>query len=239
MRMEEAKYYHPAMESRIRAYCNADDWQGLSAYLDNLSHKDFRMAGGILGECLLPRVGEVVFWKAFRALLVAHSKAFLGTLLKAATLRKRLSGFTLHHAGFLPVAGFLNEHGTETDRIKFVRGMLEIFGEEIEELHHLFGCLHIDGDLRVELLLQGQGTACAYLLFQSMRQVEHNRGLLVRCCQQLMKKGDELSFNLACLAKVYFDLPQVKGTFSLKVSPYQLGRVEASYAEFRKMMTCM
>ena len=79
--------------------------------------------------------------------------------------------------------------------------------------------------------------ACAYLLFRAMRHAEHDHGLLARCCRLLMKKGDRLSFNLASLAKVYFDLPQVKGTFSLRVSPYQLGRLGSSYADFRKMMS--
>ena len=51
-----------------------------------------------------------------------------------------------------------------------------------------------------------------------------------------MRKGDALSFNLASVAKVYFDLPQVKGTFSLKLDPYQLGRLEMSYASFRRVM---
>ena len=69
-----------------------------------------------------------------------------------------------------------------------------------------------------------------------MRQVEHDRDLLARCCRVLMKRGDALSFNLASVAKVYFDLPQVKGTFSLSLSPFQLGWLETSFENFKKVM---
>ena len=235
--MGESKYYHPAMEARLAAYFEAMDWQGLAAYLDGLSNKDFRMAGNILGERLMPRVEAHVFWGAFHALLACHSKAFLGTMLKAAALRKQVAGFTLRHGGFLLVAGFLNGQGTEVDRAKFVCAMLAIFSEEVEELEYMFNCLQVDsGRGRMEILLHGQGTACAYLLFQSMRQVEHDRDLLARCCRVLMKRGDALSFNLASVAKVYFDLPQVKGTFSLSLSPFQLGWLETSFENFKKVM---
>ena len=69
-----------------------------------------------------------------------------------------------------------------------------------------------------------------------MRQLEHERDLLVRCCQCLMKKGDALSFNLASVAKLYFDLTPVKGTFSLHLAPYQLGCLDASFESFCRVM---
>ena len=187
---------------------------------------------------LLPQVAPPVFWGAFHALLAFHAKAFLGTMLKSARVRRQTVGFTLRDGGFLLVADFLNRQGTALDRGKFIVAMLRMFGEDVAELEHLFQCLHVeDGQGRMDYLLQGDGMACAYLLFRAMRHAEHDHELLARCCRLLMKKGDRLSFNLASLAKVYFDLPQVKGTFSLRVSPYQLGRLESSYADFKKMMS--
>ena len=236
--MTEGKYYNRAMEARLGMFFEAMDWDGLAAYLGGLSHKDFRMAGDIIGERLLPQVEPPVFWGAFHALLAFHAKAFLGTMLKSARVRRQTVGFTLRDGGFLLVADFLNRQGTAVDRGKFIMAMLRMFGEDVAELEHLFQCLHVeDGQGRMDYLLQGDGMACAYLLFRAMRHVEHDHELLARCCRLLMKKGDRLSFNLASLAKVYFDLPQVKGTFSLRVSPYQLGRLESSYADFKKMMS--
>ena len=78
-------------------------------------------------------------------------------MLKSAALRKQVAGITLRHGGFLLVAGFLNGQGTEVDRAKFVRAMLAIFGEEVDELEFLFSSLHIDnGRGRMEYLCRGR-----------------------------------------------------------------------------------
>ena len=50
--MTEGKYYNRAMEARLGMFFEAMDWDGLTAYLGGLSHKDFRMAGDIIGERL-------------------------------------------------------------------------------------------------------------------------------------------------------------------------------------------
>jgi hypothetical protein len=36
--------------------------------------------------------------------------------------------------------------------------------------------------------------------------------------------------------KAYFDLEGVKGTFSLTLKPYQMGRMDSSYENFKKIM---
>ena len=235
--MAYGKYYNPLILARLESCFESGDWDGLAVYLDGLSHREFRMAGEIISMQIMPRVSDTVFWEAFRFLLVRNSKAFLVTLLKSVPLRKQKSGFTLRQDGYVPVAKFLNDAGTELDRAKFIRFMVEVFGEDTEELSYLFGSLHVDtSHERVQYLLQGRGMACYYLLFQCMRQLEHERDLLVRCCQFLMKKGDALSFNLASVAKLYFDLTPVKGTFSLHLAPYQLGCLDASFESFCRVI---
>ena len=235
--MAGSRYNDAVMERRLAVFLKAMDWRGLTVCLDGLSNKDFRMAGIVLGERLLPEVEDSVFWAAFHALVSYQSKAFLVTALKAVPLRKQRGGFTLRHGGFLLLADYLNRGGTELDRSKFIRFMLGVFADEVEELEYLFRTLCVDDVKRqMEYLLQGDGVACAYLLFQTMRRTEHDKDLLARCCRLLMRKGDSLSFNLASLCKVYFDLPEVKGTFSLHLSPFQLGRLETSYENFRKVL---
>ena len=45
-----------------------------------------------------------------------------------------------------------------------------------------------------------------------------------------------MSFNLASVAKLYFDLTPVKVTFSLHLAPYQLGCLDASFESFCRVM---
>ncbi len=231
------EYHNPLILARLESFFGSGDWEGLAVYLDGLSRREFRMACEILGGRIMPRVPDAVFWEAFRFLSARHSKAFLMTLLKSVPLRKRERGFSLRQDGYVAVAKFLNDAGTGLDRDKFVRFMVGIFGEDAEELSYLFGSLRMDAPReRARYLLRGGGMACYYLLFQCMRQLEHERDFLARCCLFLMKKGDSLSFNLASVAKLYFDLTQVKGTFSLRLAPYQLGCLDASFESFRRVM---
>ena len=123
--MAYGKYYNPLILARLESYFEAGDWDGLAVYLDSLSHREFRMAGEIISVQIMPRVPDTVFWEAFRFLLVYHSKAFLVTLLKSVPLRKQKSGFTLRQDGYVPVAKFLNDAGTELDRAKFIRFMVD------------------------------------------------------------------------------------------------------------------
>ena len=67
--------------------------------------------------------------------------------------------------------------------------------------------------------------------------MEGNRDQLVKCCNRLLERGDDRSFNLVSIVKHYFDLPEVKGVFSLRVQPYQLSRLDNSYQGFVQMMT--
>lgn len=228
---------NPVILSRLEVLFGTADWSGLTEYLGGLSNRDFRCAVSSIGERVMPVVADDVFWTAFRALLAYHSKAFLVTMLKAVPARKKNQGFTLFHGGFLAVAEYLNAGASEVDRAKFIGFMLKVFTEEVEEVEHLFSVLHVDHPRsRLDFLLKGGGLASYYLLFKAMRQLEHDKDLLARCCVYLMKKGDSLSFNLASVSKAYFDLPQVKGTFSLRLNPYQLGHIESSFASFRKVM---
>ena len=181
------------------------------------------MAGEIISVQIMPRVPDTVFLGGVSFPFGVPFQSFLVTLLKSVPLRKQKSGFYIA-ARWLCAGSEVPERCRDgIDRAKFIRFMVEIFGEDTEELSYLFGSLHVDMPReRVQYLLQGRGMACYYLLFQCMRQLEHERDFLVRCCQFLMKKKVMPLFNLASVACYISDLTSVKGTFSLHLAPYQL-----------------
>jgi len=76
-----------------------------------------------------------------------------------------------------------------------------------------------------------------YVLFHTLKYVEHDRSILIRTVYFLMKRGDDRSFNFASLLRSYFGLEEVKGTFSLKIEPYQLARLEGSYEAFSQSIS--
>ena len=58
IKMSILKRHNPVLERRLQAYLVAGDIQGLRSFLDKLSNQDFRTAGFLLGEKLLPKLAN-------------------------------------------------------------------------------------------------------------------------------------------------------------------------------------
>lgn len=231
--------YNPVVLSRLVTLCGCKDWEAVVRYLQGLSHGAFRAAGLVLEKRVLPNMAEDDYWAVVLRLTEYHAKALLGTLLKSAVERIRSGTLSLQHEGFKTWACRLNAPGGEVDRRKTLLALIPAL-QEHADIELLLEALHVGAPReRLPYLLKGDTVPCYFLLFRTLHFLEHDKPLLVDCCRFLMKKGDSLSFNLASLVKLYFDLPQVNGTFSLRFQPYELGRLEASFDTFSKALTRM
>lgn len=194
----------------------------LRDYLATLRNADFRLAGTVLVERDLWTGAD--FWQFAAMLVAANNRAFLGTMLKAAASL----GSTI------PSSAFAAACTTEVDRRKALESLLPRVASptEIHELLHLFYTSDAPA-ATIEPLLFNAGTAAAYfVLFNLLKQHDDNIGYLRRYGIELIRKGDKRSFNLACIIKEYFDLPDLPGTFSLALQPYELSRLETSFDTF-------
>lgn len=201
----------------------------LPAYLDSLSHAQFRTAGYMLGEQFMPRMEAEDFWQVLTLLYKYNSKAFLVTGLKAVTLR--VGEMQRSEAEDLWKLLSVNK----IDATKALQTLLPALPDDVELVRHLLDVMMPEpAEDRIAVLLRVSTPACAFLLLHSLRAVEHNRSLLVRTTYYLIKRGDGLSFNLASLFKAFFGLEEVRGTFSLTLQPFELARLETSYEAFKK-----
>ena len=134
--------------------------------------------------------------------------------------------------GFASLCANMNE----IDRQKTLRLLLPVMPDHLLVVA-LFKAVGFE-DRRTWLpFLRNAGTlACYYVLFNSLRFVEDDRAYLVRLAVYLIRKGDSLSFSMASLIREYFGLDEVKGTFSLRLRPYQLSHIETSYESFLDIM---
>ena len=216
--------------------------QQLLAYLAEMSNAQFRNASRVLGERLLPSVGNDVFWQNFSTLFLSDRKAYLGTLLKALVLRLSPRGAEVTTSGleesgiwepeFVSVSAEL----TDTDRKKVLLALLPLLASPADAERLLLQCGLNEGSAWIPFLLQVQSRPCYFLLLKALRYVEHDKPLLIRTCHFLMKRGDGLSFSMASLLRLSFGLEEVRGTFSLSLEPYQLARIEQSYEAFLQTM---
>lgn len=215
--------------SRLRMIADGRQWSSLTTYLDGLSNAQFRTAGYILGEVILPGISSEDFWSVTTLLYNYNAKAFLVTLMKAACLR-------VDEFGSLPAEQLWSLMAkNEIDASKALLTLLPAMPDEVEMAQHMMNVMISNkAEKLINILLRVDTPAAAFLLLKAMRQVEHNHDLLVRTTYYLIKKGDAISFNLASLFKVYFGLDEVRGTFSLRLEPFELARLETNYEAFKK-----
>ncbi len=241
------QHFHPIVYSRLRQIFAAEDWQGLMTYLDSLSNSHFRTAGYLIGERLLAEVDAKTFWTVVIRLIMWNPKAFTVTMAKAATKRLKEGALTLQDEGFRELARTLQAPERVIDREKLLLQWLPVMTkpEAIEELFEALGVS--EPRRRVEFLLRTDSLAAGFVLLRTLRFEEYDREYLTSVCRQLMRRAstlshttghaDGLSFNLASLLRAYFDLDELRGTFSLALQPYELSRLDTDFDVFRRGVT--
>ena len=223
-------HYNPAIAQRLQTLAAQRQWQGFLVYLDNLSNAQFRTAGYIIGERLLPTLPERETWQLSHTLIAHNSKAFLVTLLKA--IGQGLSQGKLHLRSEECRRLMKHLSANSIDVQKTLQQLLPVL-KRPEEVQWLLRHLAVEeGTSRVPHLVRVATLPASYVLFRTLRFADHDRPLLLRVARFLVHRGDGLAFNLASLIRTYYGLDEVQGTFSLRIEPYQLARLDTSYEAF-------
>lgn len=225
------KHYNPVIAARLRTIVDGRQWSVLCTYLSGLSNSHFRTAGYMLGETFMPKFDETEFWTLAKTLCDYNSKAFLVTILKSCVKIARPLFQSEECCTF-----FLSMRHNDEEKRKASETLLPHISSP-ETIRNMFQLLGIEDPYqRISLLIKSVTPATAFILLNTLREVEDNRAYIVRATSFLIKQGSGLSFNLASLIKTYFDLAEVKGTFSLKIEPYAMARLTTDYDAFLKTM---
>lgn len=220
-------HYSVQIDRRIRPAVCQEDFDELLELLDSFSNSQFRTAVYMLGEKYALELPADGFWRLFSVLLQRDSKAFLTVMLKALVQRMDKGDASIQDEGFKNLCHLMNK----IDQQKTLQFLLPYLKDE-EQVRYLFRCFSMEANEWIPYLIKVNTLPCAFVLFSSLRYIEHERDYLVRIAYYLMKRGDGLSFNLASLMKAYFGLEELKGTFSLQLKPFELARLETSYKAF-------
>lgn len=209
------------LKTQLTAYVRQGRAEELCTYLSSLRNAHFRTASICLADASV-WADAADFWAVASALVATNNRAYLGTVLKAALA-------TAHH---VPSAEFAAACSTDIDRKKVLVALLPKAATpaEVNALLRLFA---MENDTAVEGLLFRSGTSASYfVLFNMLKHYEDQPDYLRRFGIELIRKGDKRSFNLACIIKEYFGLPELPGTFSLSLQPYELSRLDVSFDTF-------
>lgn len=230
--MLNVRPHNPALQQRLRGYLLRNDAEGLCACLSSLSNSAFRTAGFLLGETLLPELDAENFWHFFSLIVPTHTKAYLGTFLKAAARKFSAGGLT---SGREALQQF-STTATAIDLRKIIDHLLPSLTQtdDIEMLLRI--CCGGNTKSEIAALMRCNGHAAYYLMFARLKKLEGEPQLLRSHCLNLMRKGDHRSFNLACIVHHYFGLNDLPGTFSLRLETYELSRLDGNYDQFCKIL---
>ena len=222
------RHYSKTIEQHLLQPLKDADSEGLVRLLSSFSRSEQRTAGYMLGERLLLDCPAELCWQMTEALVCYDSKAYLITLMKTFLLRLSRGTASLSDVPFGRLAAGFNE----VERQKVALLLLPEL-EQPKQVEHLFQLLGLaKGREQMVYLVRVDTLPCLFLLLRSLRYVEHDRAEVLKVARQLMKRGTAGSFNLASIVKVAFGLDELSGTFSLRLQPYQIARLEQSYEAF-------
>lgn len=224
-------HYSVQIDRRISSVVCQEEFDVLLELLDSFSNSQFRTAVYMLGERYALEMTTESFWRLFTVLLKHNSKVFLVVMLKGLVQRIEKNEASIQDDGFKNLCHIMNE----IDQQKTVQFLLPHLKDE-EQVRYLFLCFSMEASEWIPYLIKVNTLPCTFVLFSSLRYIEHERDYLLRIAYYLMKRGDGLSFNLASLMKAYFGLEELKGTFSLQLKPFELARLETSYKAFCEKM---
>jgi hypothetical protein len=222
------RHYSKTIEQHLLQPLKDADSEGLVRLLSSFSRSEQRTAGYMLGERLLLDCPAELYWQMTEALVCYDSKAYLITLMKTFLLRLSRGTASLSDVPF----GRLGAGFNEVERQKVALLLLPELEQpkQVEQLFQLLGLAK--GREQLVYLIRVDTLPCLFLLLRSLRYIEHDRAEVLKVTRQLMKRGSGSSFNLASIVKVAFGLDELSGTFSLRLQPYQIARLEQSYEAF-------
>ena len=226
--MATDRHYSKTLEQKLLPPLQTSDEEGLVRLLDSLSRSEQRTAGYMLGERLLADCPADLYWQMTDALVRRESKAYLITLMKTFLMRLKNGSASLTDAPFVKLAASFND----VERQKVALLLLPAL-DAPEQVEQLFSAMQIaKGREQMVYLVRVDTPPCLFHLLHSLRYIEHDRMEVLQVARQLMKRGTGRSFNLASIIKVAFGLEELTGTFSLRLQPYQIARLEQSYEAF-------
>lgn len=218
------------LEQRLLNILQNRRFEELPALFTKMTNAEFRMGGGLLADLAARELSTDEYWQIVQIMVHYNTRAFLVTLIKGA-LRNAVKPAG---EGFVFFCGSISANTVDVQ--KTCELLLCQFTEP-EELRAFLDYLHVEqAEQRIRLLLPEKSRAAAYLLFHTLKFVDHDRSVLLRTVQYLIKRGDDVSYNFASLLTAFFGLHEIKATFSLRVEPFKLSWLEGNYDAFCKAL---
>ncbi len=219
------------INEQLTTYIERDDFEGLSQWLGRLSNSDFRRMERNVRENIMSSLDNDRFWELFRFFATYRPQAFLPCI---ANIRHLVDNGTLKFDN--DNVKKISEELSDNDITKMV-GMALPHLNDVSQIDELFKAFDFNDPFKcVSALIKQDSSLAYYILFKILKHNSDKRDLCVKTCQFMMKKNNDISFNMASILREYFGLQEVKGQFSLKVEHYELNYIDKSFDTFKYVL---
>ncbi len=219
----------------LKIIIEGKDWGRLSNYLDSLSHSEFRKAESFVREIILPELSNEDFWESLLHLIKYKKQAFLPCVVAVKNLVEK-NVLVVRCKEAAEVASYMKNNMPEAS-LKLVSIAIPFLRTE-EQINDFFDVFGIENERnKISVLIKETSLLTYFVLFKTLKQVQDNQSLARQCCLFIMKKNDDMSYNMASLLREYFSLEGLRSQLSLHIAPYELSYAESSFDKFKNIIT--
>ncbi len=207
------------------------NWEDMRHVFDRMTNSEFRRAQQTVRENILPTLAAPDFWEAWLHLIIYRPQAFLSGIMAIGSIARREPLGTDCEAAV--AAARTLDKAQVTKVLSMAIPQLQTEAQIIA----LFRLFQFDDERSQVAVLIRENTPLAYfMLLQTLQHIAHNHELALRCCRYILRKGDDLSYNMASILRACFGLTEITAQLSLRIEPYELSYLGASYEKFRYVL---
>lgn len=222
------------ISTSLTQFINHKDWEGLYNCFNRMSNSDFRKSEKIIKEQILTTLNNENFWDTYLHLNIYRRQAFLSGIMAITHLVKH-NQLALDCQEVQKTAQWFNENHQESN-IKLLKMVVPLLvsSEQIETFFQLFKT--DSQQALINILLNESSNHAYFTLFKLLKYISDKHDIVRQACIVLIKKNNDKSYNMASILQCYFDIKDIKSTFSLKIQPYELNYIDKSYDNFIKFL---
>lgn len=214
----------------IRSVVAERRWDALRSILEGMTNMEFKRTETLMRENVLPDLPNDLMWETLYNLILYRRQAFITCIMAAGKLAKE-GALSFDSPSARALSDHLHQSAPDSVA-KIVSIALPCLVTEAQ-VEQLFECFRIDEPRsRIAILLKSESPTSYYVLFNSLKRLPECQDLVRRCCVYIMKRNNDMAYNMVSILRSYFGITDLKSQLSLRVEPYELSLVDRSYQSF-------
>ena len=203
-------------------------WEQVYSLFRAMSNTEFRRAEEYVRTVILPSLDNDTFWITLLHLVQYRRQAFLSGVLS-------LQHLHLNTPSAQAFFEYLQQQHPESIQ-KTVKMMLPLLQTE-QQMEALFHVAHIGKDQqRIAALLKVESPQAYHLLFNLLRHHADNKKLALDCSRYILKRDNDMAYNMVSILQAYFGLHELRKQFSLHIEPYELSLLDRNEQIFYHLL---